>query len=98
MWIRFCPPLNQDAIGQVNSANQDLRGVMFEKDSPLIRCDKTSRKEQGLNLLVEPTPIKFLQKHEPGLGSQVAMEPLPGRSGTLEAFANFKKREIQPNP
>lgn len=34
---------------------------------------------------------------KPGLGSQVVMEPLPGRSGTLEAFADFKKREIQPN-
>lgn len=35
---------------------------MFEKDSHLIRCGKTSSKDQGLNLRVEPMPIKFLQK------------------------------------
>ena len=46
---------------------------------------------------MEPMPIKFFQEQGPGLGSQVGKEPLPGRSGTLEEFANCKKRGIHPN-
>lgn len=38
-----------------------------------------------------------VQEHRPGLGSQVVKETFPGRSGTLEEFVYFKKREIHLN-
>lgn len=69
--------------------------VLSENDSPLIRSDTPSSRE-GLTLYVEPMPIEVFQDHEPELGSQVIIEPLPGRSWTLEGFAHFK-RAIHPN-